>query len=128
MSSGPANTLKEYAFVLISGRCGRCFGNHLPSRHLGISGETYNIASDTQLEVRESAQKIQIRLGRGDSSSDLEEWTESVPDRPFNDSMYWTDGSKLEELGWRQRTDFDEGLQATIRWNCAESEDFWLKR
>lgn len=95
--------------------------------HRGAMGETYNISSNTPLRVWEVAEKI-MKLSFGPiDSCHLENWTDFVPDRLFNDSMYWTDGSKLEALGWRQRTDFDGGLQTTITWYHAESENFWLK-
>lgn len=95
--------------------------------HRGAVGETYNISSNTHLQVWEIAEKI-VKLGLDRiESHNPDPYTEFVPDRLFNDSMYWTDGSKLELLGWRQRTDFDKGLQTTIAWYHEESEDFWLK-
>ena len=37
-------------------------------------------------------------------------------DRLFNDSRYCVNSSKLEELGWRQETTFEEGLIKTIEY------------
>lgn len=92
--------------------------------HRGEEGETYNISSETQLRVREVAEKI-LEVMYGDCHQDIEEWIVSVPDRPFNDSMYWTDDSKLRALGWVQKTGFDDALEATIEWFCRESDGFW---
>ncbi|KAJ5728172.1 hypothetical protein N7493_004502 [Penicillium malachiteum] len=82
--------------------------------HKGVPGEAYNIASSNQVQVLEVAKKI-VQNSKH-ISRDLFNSIEMVKDRPFNDSMYWTDGSKLEALGWKQRTGFDEGLQRTIQW------------
>ena len=42
---------------------------------------------------------------------------EFVTDRPGHDQRYAIDASKLKnELGWRPKHDFDDGLGATVRW------------
>ncbi|PKY01049.1 NAD dependent epimerase/dehydratase [Aspergillus campestris IBT 28561] len=92
--------------------------------HRGEEGETYNISSDSQLRVREVAEEI-FRVMYRDCHQNVEDWIVSVPDRPFNDSMYWTDDSKLRALGWVQKTGFEEALGATIEWFCRESDGFW---
>ena len=93
--------------------------------HRGTEGETYNISSTTQLKVWEVAEKIMKLRSEPHSPNDLNNCTELVKDRPFNDSMYWTSGYKLQALGWEQRTNFDDGLRATYQWYCTESESFW---
>ncbi|KAE8145010.1 dTDP-D-glucose 4,6-dehydratase [Aspergillus avenaceus] len=92
--------------------------------HKGSDGETYNISSEDRLQVLRVAQKI-LEYFDLCSAPRLEDWIEPVADRPFNDSMYWTDDSKLRALGWRQRTEFDDGLRQTVEWYCLHSDGFW---
>ncbi|KAE8353682.1 hypothetical protein BDV28DRAFT_147850 [Aspergillus coremiiformis] len=92
--------------------------------HQGSDGETYNISSNNHLQVREVAEKI-FRCFHVNGTDGLDRWVELVADRPFNDSMYWTDDSKLRALGWKQRTDFDKALQTTVDWYCRDAEGFW---
>ncbi|GAB1200014.1 hypothetical protein APSETT444_009374 [Aspergillus pseudonomiae] len=112
-------------------RCNNVFGPHqFPEKaldvifHRGPDGETHNISSNDHLQVGEVAEKI-FRCFHPDGTHELDDWIEYVLDRPFNDSMYWTDNSKLRALGWKQRTNFDEALQVTVDWYCRESEGFW---
>lgn len=93
--------------------------------HRGKDGETYNVASHTQLRVIEVAAKIRAYFTK--SSDNSSEYIERVKDRPFNDSMYWTSGYKLHQLGWRQRTTFDKGLRTTVEWYCANLKHFWVR-
>ena len=45
-----------------------------------------------------------------------------VGDRPGHDRRYAIDASKIAaELGWRPRVDFDQGLEATVRWTLAHA-------
>ncbi|KAE8316902.1 hypothetical protein BDV41DRAFT_573402 [Aspergillus transmontanensis] len=76
------------------------------------------------LRVRQVAEKI-FRCFYPDGTYDSDNWIEFVADRPFNDGMYWTDDSNLCALGWKQRTNFDEALRATVDWYCRDSEGFW---
>ncbi|KJK61363.1 dTDP-D-glucose 46-dehydratase extended e SDR [Aspergillus parasiticus SU-1] len=90
----------------------------------GTDGETYNISSNDHLQVRQVAEKI-FRCFYPDGTYDSDNWIEFVADRPLNDGMYWTDDSNLCALGWKQRTNFDEALRATVDWYCRDSEGFW---
>lgn len=94
--------------------------------HRGRDGETYNVASDTQLRVTDVAARIHTHFTKSKDSEPFSEYIERVKDRPFNDSMYWTCGYKLHRLGWRQKTSFDEGLRTTIEWYCANLKQFWV--
>lgn len=40
----------------------------------------------------------------------------STPCRAFNDRRYYIGSSKLAELGWKERTPWEEGLKKTIEW------------
>lgn len=37
-------------------------------------------------------------------------------DRAFNDRRYYIGSSKLQGLGWTERTTWEEGLRKTIKW------------
>jgi dTDP-glucose 4,6-dehydratase len=86
-------------------------------RH-GASGETYNIPGSAEMTNREVVAALLERLGKP--------WSlvRAVPDRPGHDRRYALDGSKLAELGWRNRTSFEEGLAATVDWFTA-NEPWW---
>ncbi|CAG8423612.1 unnamed protein product [Penicillium salamii] len=94
--------------------------------HQGKVGEIYNVSSDTRLQVIEVAAKIRAYLIEFKGLVNRPDYIEMVKNRPFNDSIYWTSGSKLQNLGWRQRTNFEEGLQATIDWYCEHLDKFWV--
>lgn len=83
--------------------------------HKGSIGETYNIDSNYKAQTREVAAHI-LRLFSRDPVKDFDKYVTWIPDRPFNDSDYRVDGSKLEALGWRQRVDFKTGLEWTVEW------------
>ena len=86
----------------------------------GEPGETYLIGADGELSNLEVMRGILLRMGR---DADDFDW---VRDRPGHDRRYAIDSTKLRrELGWRpQHTDFDAGLDATIRW-YRENESWW---
>ena len=46
----------------------------------------------------------------------IEEASEFVEDRAFNDFRYCIDSSKLEMLGWNKTISFEEGIKRTILW------------
>ena len=78
----------------------------------GKVGEIYNIGCDEGMEysVMEVA-KILIEKMKGCS---VEEWIEYVEDRPFNDIRYYISNSKLKDLGWVIRKEFEEGIEELI--------------
>ncbi len=49
-----------------------------------------------------------------------------VKDRPGHDRRYSIDCGKIAALGWKPRHDFDEGLDATIRW-YRDHPEWWRK-
>ena len=86
-------------------------------RH-GASGETYNVPGSAEMTNRAVVEALLGRLGKP--------WSlvRSVPDRPGHDRRYALDGSKLADLGWRNRTSFEDGLAATVDW-FRENEPWW---
>jgi hypothetical protein len=43
-------------------------------------------------------------------------WIKHTKDRPFSDRRYAIDGTKLHQLGWKQKITFEEGLKITVDW------------
>jgi dTDP-glucose 4,6-dehydratase len=87
----------------------------------GREGEVYNIGGDCERENIHVAKTILQHLGHG------HELIEFVQDRPGHDRRYAIDCEKIKtELGWRQRWDFEAGLQATIAWYKEHAE--WVER
>lgn len=48
-----------------------------------------------------------------------------VKDRPGHDLRYSLDISKIEKLGWKPKTRFEEGIRKTIEWYKAN--EWWWK-
>jgi len=85
----------------------------------GKEGEIYNIGSEYEISNLDVAKKIL------DIFQMEEDRIEFVPNRPFNDRRYSVDSSKVCALGWRQKINFDEGLQSTASWYRSHPE-WWL--
>mmetsp|Transcript_20131 Transcript_20131/g.52381 ORF Transcript_20131/g.52381 Transcript_20131/m.52381 type:complete len:180 (+) Transcript_20131:457-996(+) len=89
--------------------------------HQGVTGEVYNIGTDSERTVLQVAQDIAKRFNMGVDK------IVNVKDRAFNDRRYYIGSSKLAELGWKERTSWEEGLKKTVDWylktNCNE---YWL--
>jgi len=77
----------------------------------GRPGETYNIGGGTELTNRELTERLLEATGRDAS------FIRPVPDRKGHDRRYSVDITKItEELGYRPRTSFSDGLAATVAW------------
>ena len=84
----------------------------------GKIGETYNIGGNNEIRnieiVNQLIEVCDRQLNRVKGSS--EKLIQFVVDRPGHDYRYAIDSSKLEnELGWRSKTKFKEGLDKTVR-------------
>jgi dTDP-glucose 4,6-dehydratase len=84
----------------------------------GENGETYNVGGGNERENREITQKILELTGKPESL------IKRVADRQGHDRRYSIDMSKVNALGFRCATDFDEGLRRTVAW-YAENEPWW---
>jgi dTDP-glucose 4,6-dehydratase len=84
----------------------------------GTNSETYNIGGGNERENREITQRILERTGKPDTL------IKRVADRQGHDRRYSIDMTKLESLGFRCETNFDEALEKTIRW-YSENESWW---
>ena len=84
----------------------------------GENSETYNIGGGNERENRDITAKI---LGILNKPSSL---IKRVADRQGHDRRYSIDMSKVEALGFRCDTDFEEALLRTVRW-YVENEPWW---
>jgi dTDP-glucose 4,6-dehydratase len=77
----------------------------------GRAGEIYNIGGGTEVTNREITDEL-LRLCAADPGL-----VRYVTDRRGHDQRYALDGAKLrDELGFRPRVGFPEGLADTVRW------------
>lgn len=94
--------------------------------HKGAIGQVYNIASKDEVSNTSICHRLLSIFNLACSTpSDLSQWVEHTPDRPFNDQRYATDGSKLNALGWEPKMDFDQGLRITVDWYRRFGEVWW---
>jgi len=77
----------------------------------GVSGEIYNIGSESEKTNLEIVKAILTYLNRPESL------IEFVKDRPGHDRRYAIDSTKIRStLGWKPSLDFDEGMVKTLGW------------
>jgi len=86
--------------------------------HKSKPGGIYNIGGTNELPNVQVAKDIIKKMGLEDKESTLLTFVE---DRCFNDLRYTIDNSKLEALGWREETSWEDGLQKTIDWYKAHT-------
>ena len=84
----------------------------------GTNAEVYNIGGGNELENREITQRILALTGKPDSL------IKPVGDRQGHDRRYSLDTRKLEALGFKCDTNFDEALERTVRW-YKDNEPWW---
>ena len=84
-------------------------------RH-GREGEIYNISGNRSLPNLEVIRKVLAATNRPESL------IQYVADRPGHDRRYALSSEKLmRETGWAPETEFEAGLQRTIRWYQANA-------
>jgi dTDP-glucose 4,6-dehydratase len=84
----------------------------------GVDGETYNIGGGNERENRDITRKILEVTGKPDTL------IKRVADRQGHDRRYSIDMSKVESMGFRCATNFDDALRRTVQW-YAENEPWW---
>jgi dTDP-glucose 4,6-dehydratase len=98
----------------------------------GQPGETYNIGGHCERSNLEVVTRIRDLVdellggtaGREPASRDRINF---VADRPGHDFRYAMDTTRIQrEFGWQPRTDFESGLEKTVRWYLANSA--WVER
>jgi dTDP-glucose 4,6-dehydratase len=88
--------------------------------HRGQLGEVYNLGTGVETQNIVMARKLLALLGKPDSL------LQYITDRPGHDRRYALNVDKVRALGWRPRHDFDQGLEATVRW-YVDNEWWWRK-
>ena len=79
----------------------------------GIINNIYNIGTNNEYSVSEIADKLIKYLKPNDK---VEDWTQNVTDRNFNDYRYAIKSNELYDLGWKEETNFEKGFEYTIQW------------
>lgn len=87
--------------------------------HRGEVGHVYNIGTKKERSVTDVAMDICKLLGLKKDTS-----IKFVDNRPFNDQRYFLDDQKLKNLGWMEKTTWEEGLRKTMEW-YVENPDWW---
>ena len=76
----------------------------------GIVGEAYNVASTVELNNLEMANLINSIVRPGSNEVTF------TSDRPFNDSRYQVNDSKIRALGWEPKRSIIEDMAGIIDW------------
>jgi len=84
----------------------------------GSNSETYNIGGGNECENRDITFKILELLGKPQSL------IKPVADRQGHDRRYSISSARIENLGFRFRSDFDVMLEETVRW-YTDHEPWW---
>jgi dTDP-glucose 4,6-dehydratase len=84
----------------------------------GTNCEVYNVGGGNERENGDITRKILQILGKSESL------IKPVADRQGHDRRYSLDTKKLERLGFRSDTNFDEALQSTVRW-YVDNQPWW---
>lgn len=87
--------------------------------HKGEVGHVYNIGTKRERTVLDVAKDICKLL-----KLDTQKAIQFVENRPFNDQRYFLEDQKLKDLGWGERTTWEEGLRKTMEWYTG-NPDWW---
>jgi len=94
--------------------------------HKGALGQVYNVGSYDEISNISLCSRILSALDiPHDTQEQLHKWIKHTHDRPFNDMRYAVDGTKLRQLGWDQKTSFEDGLAITVDWYKRFGEAWW---
>lgn len=87
--------------------------------HKGKVGEVYNVGGHNE---RTNLEVVKVILKTLDKPESLITY---VKDRPGHDLRYAIDPTKLEnELGWKPKYNFDDGIAMTIQWYL-DNKEWW---
>jgi dTDP-glucose 4,6-dehydratase len=111
---GKGTNVRDWLYVLDN-----CKAIDVVMRRGGL-GEVYNIGANHEVKNIEVAEAIVGILGK---PKDLIKFVE---DRLGHDRRYALDCTKLQALGWKPETDFDQALAATVKW-YVDNPAWWQK-
>ncbi|MGN1194557.1 MAG: dTDP-glucose 4,6-dehydratase [Acutalibacteraceae bacterium] len=87
----------------------------------GKIGEIYNIGGHNERTNLEVVKTVLKKLKKPESLINF------VKDRPGHDRRYAIDPTKIKnELGWYPETDFDSGIEKTVKWYL-DNREWWEK-
>ncbi|CAA0808676.1 Trifunctional UDP-glucose 4-6-dehydratase/UDP-4-keto-6-deoxy-D-glucose 3-5-epimerase/UDP-4-keto-L-rhamnose-reductase RHM3 [Striga hermonthica] len=87
--------------------------------HRGEVGQVYNIGTSEEKSVADVAKDVCRMFGLEASGA-----VKFVENRPFNDQRYFLDSRKLKDLGWVEKTRWEDGLRTTMEW-YVKNPDWW---
>ncbi|PWI69034.1 hypothetical protein PCL_01419 [Purpureocillium lilacinum] len=94
--------------------------------HKGRIGQVYNVGSRDEVGNLALCKMLLAAMGLGqDTPEQLRKYVRYTNDRPFNDSRYAVNATKLHQFGWQQRTSLKDGLALTIAWYRRFGEVWW---
>lgn len=85
----------------------------------GRKGQCYNIGGNFEMKNIDLLQLLieSVAKAKGENSSEYTPLISFVEDRPGHDLRYSLSSEKLqEELGWKPKSSFTEGLEKTVDW------------
>jgi dTDP-glucose 4,6-dehydratase len=94
-----------------------CAGIELVLRE-GAPGDVYNVGGGDEHENIDVAQRLMELTGADPAL------LRRVDDRPGHDRRYSLVTAKVQALGWKPATSFDDGLRATVDW-YRENRSWW---
>jgi dTDP-glucose 4,6-dehydratase len=111
---GDGRQMRDYQFVL-----DHCRGIDVVLRQ-GKPGEIYNLGTGHETQNIDMAHMILTLLNKPKSL------IQPITDRPGHDRRYALDCSKAETLGWKNEYNFEQAIEATVKW-YVENEAWWRK-
>ncbi len=86
----------------------------------GEPGEIYNLGTGVETTNLKLTHLILKLLNKPESL------IQPITDRPGHDRRYALDCSKIEELGWKSKHNFEQAVEATVKW-YVDNEGWWRK-
>jgi dTDP-glucose 4,6-dehydratase len=86
----------------------------------GKPGEIYNLGTGVETTNIEMTRLILKLLNKPESL------IQPITDRPGHDRRYALDCSKIQALGWQNRYNFEQAIEATVKW-YVDNEWWWRK-
>jgi dTDP-glucose 4,6-dehydratase len=111
---GDGLQMRDYQYVL-----DHCEGIDTVLRK-GQLGEIYNLGTGTENTNIALTKLILKLLGKPESL------IQPITDRPGHDRRYALDCSKIEALGWKTSHNFEQAVEATVKW-YVDNEWWWRK-